>query len=271
VSDWYYISKNERRGPVSETDLKDLLLSGELTSESMVWAKGMEAWSRVYAVDGMMPEEIVPPPIPATKTLTLEDTPPLPETPAHADSTVFDADLGVVHVEEVGKDEGITFDFDGAFVYYRYYKRKAFKKIDFKKTSAVTTKKIGVSDLRAVFFSAGADGEEVKFMFKDGSEFLLGLIDGENGPVALAMKRIFIKYVPVKKAPVRKFQSAAKYFGIGIGLGVLSLIYTVNTNRTLTVATIVAIGAIANGVRMLMKTDVQAKVLNENLEWVTPG
>lgn len=41
---WYYAKANEQKGPVKEEELKQLLSNGELSSNSLVWHKGMDNW-----------------------------------------------------------------------------------------------------------------------------------------------------------------------------------------------------------------------------------
>lgn len=41
---WYYASEGEQRGPVNETDLREMVASGELQAENLVWRDGMGDW-----------------------------------------------------------------------------------------------------------------------------------------------------------------------------------------------------------------------------------
>jgi hypothetical protein len=41
---WYYAAANDRRGPHSEAEMKDLLARGEITPATLVWSEGMADW-----------------------------------------------------------------------------------------------------------------------------------------------------------------------------------------------------------------------------------
>jgi GYF domain 2 len=66
VSDWWYVSNSERKGPVGDDDLHRLLVSGALTSSSLVWTQGMREWQPVAQIDQLaslltsLPPEIPP-------------------------------------------------------------------------------------------------------------------------------------------------------------------------------------------------------------------
>jgi hypothetical protein len=66
VSDWWYISNGERKGPVGNDDLHHLLVSGTLTSSSLVCTQGMREWQPVAQIDQLaslltsLPPEIPP-------------------------------------------------------------------------------------------------------------------------------------------------------------------------------------------------------------------
>jgi hypothetical protein len=47
MDDWWYVLKGERQGPVDSDDLYRLLRDGTLTSESLVWKRGMKEWQPV--------------------------------------------------------------------------------------------------------------------------------------------------------------------------------------------------------------------------------
>lgn len=42
---WYYAQNNQQKGPVSEDELRQLLESGALSMESLVWYKGLPRWT----------------------------------------------------------------------------------------------------------------------------------------------------------------------------------------------------------------------------------
>ena len=48
--EWYYNDGDKRKGPVSLKELKDLHLSGQVTSKTKVWAQGLDSWRMVTQV-----------------------------------------------------------------------------------------------------------------------------------------------------------------------------------------------------------------------------
>lgn len=48
---WYYVEKNERRGPVSEDELAQLFQENKINGETFVWVKGFENWVKSKEVD----------------------------------------------------------------------------------------------------------------------------------------------------------------------------------------------------------------------------
>ncbi len=41
---WYYVKDGERQGPVSEADLRQLLQTGEIKNDTLIWHEGMADW-----------------------------------------------------------------------------------------------------------------------------------------------------------------------------------------------------------------------------------
>ena len=69
---WYYTEQGQRKGPISEEELKQLASSGQLKPADLVWKQGMASWGPASSVEGLVfpSVEDEPPPIP------LEDGPP---------------------------------------------------------------------------------------------------------------------------------------------------------------------------------------------------
>lgn len=44
---WYYVQAGERKGPVEETVVSELILSSVLRAEDYVWRKGLENWIKI--------------------------------------------------------------------------------------------------------------------------------------------------------------------------------------------------------------------------------
>ncbi len=60
---WHYFEDGQRRGPISEEQLLQLLRSGVLSSGTMVWTEGMPEWQPVRATHlGVGLPSVVPPP-----------------------------------------------------------------------------------------------------------------------------------------------------------------------------------------------------------------
>jgi hypothetical protein len=68
---WYYMTNGTQRGPVSDTELRDLAEEGKLHPSSRVWKKGMRDWVPASKVKGLFSEELPP-------RLSGGDAPPRP-------------------------------------------------------------------------------------------------------------------------------------------------------------------------------------------------
>jgi hypothetical protein len=51
TSSWWYVSNNERKGPIDDEELRRLLVDGTLSSNSLVWKQGMEGWQPARQID----------------------------------------------------------------------------------------------------------------------------------------------------------------------------------------------------------------------------
>jgi len=58
---WYYVIGNDRKGPVDESKIKDLLAEGQINQESYVWRKGFEGWKKVKEVEDLKKLSSPPP------------------------------------------------------------------------------------------------------------------------------------------------------------------------------------------------------------------
>ena len=52
---WYYAQEGQRRGPISEDELKRLASSGQLKATDKVWTKGITAWQPASEIEGLIP------------------------------------------------------------------------------------------------------------------------------------------------------------------------------------------------------------------------
>ena len=48
---WYYAKQNQKVGPISEKDLMNLKSSGDVSENTLIWAKGFENWKKMGEVD----------------------------------------------------------------------------------------------------------------------------------------------------------------------------------------------------------------------------
>jgi hypothetical protein len=46
--EWFYVETNERRGPVTEAALREILGSGRITPDTLVWKQGMANWAPLH-------------------------------------------------------------------------------------------------------------------------------------------------------------------------------------------------------------------------------
>lgn len=70
TQEWYYAKGDQKVGPVSSADLKQLAESGSLLPHSMIWKAGWADWKRADSLKGLFPQESdsgsppQPPPLP---------------------------------------------------------------------------------------------------------------------------------------------------------------------------------------------------------------
>jgi hypothetical protein len=110
---WYYAKGNDKHGPVSGRELKQLATKGELVPTDMVWRTGMEDWQPANSVTGLFDESSagVAPPLPPQP-----DSPTLPDQPSisNAAKGLFAAvsskasDLGAAAIDAVKKLQDST-------------------------------------------------------------------------------------------------------------------------------------------------------------------
>ncbi len=63
--EWYYEDDGTRTGPVTETVMKEAILSGKLVHGNMVWKKGFSDWVKIEESNfkSFLQERAVPPPL----------------------------------------------------------------------------------------------------------------------------------------------------------------------------------------------------------------
>lgn len=61
---WYYVvGGQERRGPIAEGELKQMIADGRVTLATLVWSEGMAEWAPASTIAALLPPSI--PPIPS--------------------------------------------------------------------------------------------------------------------------------------------------------------------------------------------------------------
>ncbi len=51
---WFFASQGQQQGPVSEAQLRDLIATGKVTPETLVWTEGMANWQKAGDVPGLL-------------------------------------------------------------------------------------------------------------------------------------------------------------------------------------------------------------------------
>jgi S1-C subfamily serine protease len=68
---WYYMSGQQRRGPVSTAEFRQLAAAGNISPTDLVWTEGMPNWIKADSVKGLLPQAGNPggsPPVPSAPT-----------------------------------------------------------------------------------------------------------------------------------------------------------------------------------------------------------
>ena len=88
---WYYTDKNGKQaGPVSETELKDLIAQSTVTESSMVWCEGMANWTQASQVEKLLPAKSdTPEPTPSV-TASKSESSPTSTSESSSDADVVD-------------------------------------------------------------------------------------------------------------------------------------------------------------------------------------
>ncbi len=61
--DWYYAETGQQRGPLSESELNDLVTAGTVREDTLVWHEGMADWQPYGRVKGAAPTGSAAPPV----------------------------------------------------------------------------------------------------------------------------------------------------------------------------------------------------------------
>ena len=61
---WFFAKDEQQQGPVRESELKRMLLSGELAKDALVWNEHMPDWQPAASIDQLVVRRSTPPPLP---------------------------------------------------------------------------------------------------------------------------------------------------------------------------------------------------------------
>ena len=61
---WFYASQGQQQGPYPEVQLRDLMVRGTITADTLVWSEGMSGWQKAGEVPGLMSGVAGPPAVP---------------------------------------------------------------------------------------------------------------------------------------------------------------------------------------------------------------
>jgi len=61
---WFFAKDGQQHGPVTEDDLSDMLATGALSTDALVWTKEMKEWRPAKEVESLIHRDPLPPPLP---------------------------------------------------------------------------------------------------------------------------------------------------------------------------------------------------------------
>jgi GYF domain 2 len=61
---WFFASQGQQQGPYPEAQLRELIASGAVTAETLVWSEGMTGWQKAGEIPGLLSGVSGPPVIP---------------------------------------------------------------------------------------------------------------------------------------------------------------------------------------------------------------
>jgi hypothetical protein len=62
---WFFASEGKQQGPYPEAQLRELIASGAVTAETLVWTEGMAGWQKAGEIPGLFSGTSGPPDVPA--------------------------------------------------------------------------------------------------------------------------------------------------------------------------------------------------------------
>jgi GYF domain 2 len=64
MSNWFYAANGQQQGPFPDAQLRDLVASGTVRADTLVWTEGMAGWQKAGEVPGLMADAGGPPSLP---------------------------------------------------------------------------------------------------------------------------------------------------------------------------------------------------------------
>lgn len=58
---WYYARNGKQHGPLTDEELKQVAIKGDLSAADMVWKEGMAEWAAASTIKGLLPASVPPP------------------------------------------------------------------------------------------------------------------------------------------------------------------------------------------------------------------
>jgi hypothetical protein len=111
---WFYVREGRREGPVESERLVDLVLTGEVGEDALVWHSGLPEWLPAREVEEIRRE--LPPPVPTPSAVSSSQPTPSEvdgaelasaqdESPGHEDADPFPEFPGAAQLEDRTDDE----------------------------------------------------------------------------------------------------------------------------------------------------------------------
>src|SRR5262249_12159558 len=58
---WFFAANGQQQGPCAEAQFRDLIASGSVRADTLVWTEGMAGWQRAGEIPGLMASSAYPP------------------------------------------------------------------------------------------------------------------------------------------------------------------------------------------------------------------
>ena len=61
TANWWYASNNQKHGPFTWAELRELAQNGQIGARHLVWQRGMDDWVPASGIEGLVPDDLAPP------------------------------------------------------------------------------------------------------------------------------------------------------------------------------------------------------------------